>query len=184
MESALLSIDMARSNDPDHEYSFEMFDLRRELLAMVAAEIRDGNPRVAKRKGARMVRQRSEWNGDRNADAFETAFERARELISDDGDTDIEIEDAPSIIRDGDHDGVIQGPEIDGDVAELIHSIDRSGFGDPETTTYPVVDHASGYRVCTCPAQKNFIVCKHTLARVIERNQPAPVDEHRRVVAE
>jgi len=159
----------------DSSYTFEMFDLRRALLAKVAQEIRNGNPRQAKREGKRLVLARSTRNNSRNAKAFATAFENARDLIADDGDVDLEIESAPPVVRFEAHDGAIKGHQIDGPVTELIRSIDRSGWGDPEESVYPVIDHESGYRVCSCPAQKNFIVCKHTLARIIERNQPAPV---------
>jgi hypothetical protein len=159
----------------DTEYSFEMFALRRDLLAMVAEKVREGQPEVAKQKGKTMVLRRSSKHNSRNAEAFETAFENAQDMIAAGGNVELEIEAAPPVLRDEDHDGVIVGSEIDGRVTEIIRSIDNSGWGGSEESIYPVVAHDSGYRVCLCPAQKNFIICKHTLARVIERNKPVPV---------
>jgi len=161
----------------DSDYTFEMFDLRENLLAAVAKQVREGEPRLAEQDGKRMILRNATKNNSQNAKAFQTAFENAQELITDGGDTELKVEEAPALLRDDDHDGVIEGHQIDGRVVELIRSIDRSGWGESEETVYPVVAHDSGHRVCTCPSQKYHIVCKHTLARVIERNEPAPVSQ-------
>lgn len=165
---------MAQSTD---DYEFEMFDLRKRLLAGIAECVREGDFHKAKTEAKHIIRLNAEGNGeavDKQVKAFATSFDKARELVEEGGDTNLEIADMPPILED--HDGEIEGDEIVGDAVELVRSVDRSGFGDPETSLYPVVDHPSGYRVCTCPSQKYHLVCKHTLARIIERDwEDAPV---------
>lgn len=158
------------------EYEFEMFDLRKELLAMVAENAREDQLHRARNEGARRILTRGEGNVEKAAKAFKTSFDKAKEIVEKGGDHDLEIEEMPAILED--HDGEIQPGEIDGKAVELIRSIDQSGFGEPQTSLYPVVDHPSGYRVCTCPSQKYYVLCPHTLARVIERNWPeAPLPD-------
>lgn len=157
------------------EYEFEMFDLRKTVLALVAEHAREDTLSEAKFDGKRLIRRYAESNASKAASAFATAFENAMEMVREDTKLEIEIEDASQRIL-ADHDGEIAPSEIEGEVTELIRSIDKTNFT-TEESEYPVVQHSSGFRVCTCPAQKYYIVCKHTLARVIERNRrevPAP----------
>lgn len=87
---------------------------------------------------------------------FGTIFENAVEIVT--GKKEINIEDA--ILND--HDGEIEPSEIDGESVEVVKSYSGN--------QYPVVQHPSGYRICTCPSQKYQLVCKHTVARILERN--------------
>ncbi len=157
------------------DYQFEMFGLRKQLLALVAECARDDDLRRAKREGASLIRRNANGDADQRrkaAKAFKSSFDRAVETVNDGGDYDLEIADFPSdgILTGDDHDAEIDPTrEIDGSVAELITSIKRERFS-TEKTTYPVIDHPSEFRICTCGAQKYYIVCPHTLARVIERN--------------
>ncbi|ERJ05105.1 Zinc finger SWIM-type protein [Halorhabdus tiamatea SARL4B] len=162
---------MAQSDD----YEFEMFSLRKDTLALVAKEVREGNLTKAKRKGKNEIETRSEGDAQENGKAFVSSFEKGVEMVEAGGDYEIEIADMPSILEE--HDAEIDpNTEINGEAAGVIRSHDHSGFGEAETSTYPVVHHESGFRVCTCAAQKYYIVCPHTLARVIERNwADAPV---------
>lgn len=156
----------------NNDYELEMFPLRRDVLAMVAECARNDELWHAKTKGKRMIRRRANSeNPSKVAKAFATSLENARDIVHERGDHDIVIEDMPPILDD--HDGEIQPSEIQGDAVEVIRSIDTSGYGRAETTVYPVYRHdPSGWRVCSCPSQKYHIVCKHTLARVVERNLP------------
>lgn len=156
------------------EYEFEMFDLRKAVLSTVAEHVRENDFVSAKHNAARLIERRAQGDAsDRRqaAEAFKTSFDRARETIDDGGDYDLDIDPFPA---DGilvDHDAEIDPTtEIDGDVVEVVTSIKDEGWGQTEETVYPVVDHPSGFRICTCGAQKYYIVGPHTLARVIERN--------------
>lgn len=151
------------------DYEFEMFDLRKDVLAAVAEKAREGDLVGAKHEAKRLILRRATKNPSKNANAFETSFEKARDMVTEGGDYDLEIEDMPPIL-DG-HDAEIDpSTEIEGEPIEVITSSEKTGFGEPDTSTYPVVAHPSGFRICTCGAQKYYIICPHTLARVLERN--------------
>lgn len=164
---------MPQTND---NYHFEMFDLRKAVLDTVATHARDDDLDAAKREAKRLIKLRAKPTENTTpaeaASAFGTSFDRAVDTVTGDGDYAIDIEDFPpdGVLRNKYHDGVINpATEIDGDVVEILTS--RKGSGrDEEITVYPVVAHPSGFRICTCPAQRYGIVCPHTLARVIERN--------------
>lgn len=163
------------------DYTFDMFDLRKIVLATVAENVRNDDLVAAKHDAARLIRNQADGDAsDRQqaAKAFKTSFDRARETIEEGGDYDLDIDTFPSDGILHDHDAEIDPTtDIEGDVVEVLTSIKTEGWGQPEKNIYPVVEHQpSGYRVCTCPAQKYYIVCPHTLARIIERNwQAAPV---------
>lgn len=152
-------------------YKFEMGELRKDVLATVAEYARQDDLTTAKHRAKGMISRRADENPVKAAKAFETSFERAVETVKDGGDYDIEIEVMPPILND--HDAEIDPTaEIDGDPVEVITSTKTDGWT-AETSTYPIIDHqSSGFRICTCAAQKYYIVCPHTLSRVIERNWP------------
>ena len=156
-----------------NQYQFEMFQLRKDVLATVAEHARNDELWKAKIEAKRMIRRRADsGNPTKVAKAFATSFKKARAFIEKGGNTELNIKGARNRIL-TDHDsGIDPSTDIEGDVVELIESVDDSGWGEPDVSEYPVVAHPSGYRVCTCPSQQYHIVCKHTLARVIERNWP------------
>lgn len=149
------------------DFTFEMDSLRRDVLAIVAVEIRKGSPQEAKIQGKREIKTRSMTNAREHARAFVSAFDRALKMLEKGGDY-IEVLDTPPIVED--HDAEIDPEtEIHGEIVGTIRAHHRSG--ERETKTYPVVqEEKSGFRVCTCGEQKEHTVCEHTLARVIERN--------------
>jgi len=151
----------------DTEYHFELFDLRRAVLDTVATHARNDDLDRAKDEAKRMIQLRGE-NPEKDASAFETSFDRALETVTDTAEYEIEIEEFPDdgILPAKYHDAAINpSTEIDGDTVEILTSRKEDGL-----SVYPIVSHPSGFRVCTCPAQRYFIVCPHTLARVLERN--------------
>jgi hypothetical protein len=158
----------------EYDYQFEMFDLRKDVLALVAMHVRDGDFVLAKHAAKREILRRAEGDASKAADAFGTSFDKAKEMVQEGGNHAIHIDAMPSILPD--HDAEINpNTEIDGDVVEVVTSVDTSSFRESKSV-YPVVDHPSGFRVCTCGAQKYYITCPHTLARVIEMNwSEAPV---------
>ncbi|WP_167880052.1 hypothetical protein [Halorhabdus rudnickae] len=147
-----------------------MFDLRKRVLAAVAEYAREDRLTQAKHEGARLIQRLGEGDAEKAAQAFRTSFDKAKEMIGEDVGYDLEIREMPPILED--HDGEIEPHEIAGETVEVARSVNKTGFGQRESSLYPIVAHPSGYRVCTCPAQKYYIVCPHTLARVIERNWP------------
>lgn len=161
---------MSQSNTSD--YQFEMFDLRRRVLAGIAECARNDDIHSAKFDAARLIRTHAKGDAEKAAKAFKTSFDRALETVRGTSEYEIDIEEFPAdgILTADDHDAEIDPTrEIDGDVAEIITSTKKEGWSEEETV-YPIVAHPSGFRVCTCGAQKYYIVCPHTLARVIERN--------------
>lgn len=151
------------------DYSFEMSALRKDVLGIVADHVRDGDFAGAKHAAAREIRRHSPENPEQDAKAFRTSFDKAKTMVEDGGRYDIDIDPMPALLPDHDAE-LTPGLEINGEVTEVVTSYDHSGFGDPDTSVYPVVDHGSGFRVCTCGAQKYYTACPHTLARVVERN--------------
>lgn len=152
------------------EYEFEMYETRKQLLRIIAECARDGDLFEARRKCRKVIRRNRHCDMD-DVKHFTTAFENARDIVEGNTDARIEIEDMPSILND--HDGKISPSQIDGEATEVIRSIKPSDswHTDEEVTVYPVYTHKpSGYRVCSCPSQAYSLVCKHTMARVIERN--------------
>lgn len=147
------------------DYNFEMHSLRREILQQLADGSRNCSSRhelnSLKHQLQRYIRRNCEpkqKSRSEVASEFGTIFDNAVDIVT--GRKEIAIEDMPAILDD--HDGAIESSEIDGDAVEVIESY--------SSNMYPVVQHPSGFRVCTCPSQKYQLVCKHTVARIIERN--------------
>ena len=152
------------------DYQFEMFDLRKDVLACVAVNARDDDLIRGRSNAKQMILRRGEGDAAKAAKAFGTSFDKAVEMVKEGGDYDLEIESFPDDGILADHDAEINPTtEIEGDVAEIVTSTDNSSFRS-STSVYPVIDHPSGFRVCTCGAQKYYITCPHTLARVLEMN--------------
>jgi hypothetical protein len=149
-------------------YKFELHDLREDILRKTAEGARccesQYELREVKFEIQKQIRRKvtdTKKSPSEVAQEFGTSFENGIDIVT--GESKMEIEDMPPLLED--HDGAIKPSEIDGESIEVIHT--RTGS---ESTEYPVVNHSSGYRICTCPSQKYHLVCKHTLARIIERN--------------
>lgn len=149
-------------------YEFELHDLREDILRMTAEGARGCESPYELRELKFQIQKYIRRNVTKTkkspaevAQEFGTSFENAVSVVT--GNAEMEIEEMPPLLED--HDGEIQPTEIDGESVEVI----RTG-NSQNPSTYPVVQHDSGYRICTCPSQKYHLVCKHTLARIIERN--------------
>lgn len=149
-------------------YEFELHDLREDILRMTAEGARGCETTYELRELKFQIQKyirRNVTNSKKSptevAQEFGTSFENAVSNVT--GNSNMEIEEMPPLLED--HDGEIEPTEIDGESVEVI----KTGSG-RDSSTYPVVRHSSGYRICTCPSQKYHLMCKHTLARIIERN--------------
>lgn len=155
-----------------YDYTFEMHEARQVIFNKIAEVARECDT-VTDLKLKRMYLKRivrrtvkpKKKSSVKVAEEFETSFKNAIDIVR--GKEIMEIQECSGILTD--HDGEIAPSEIEGSFREIITTKDGS-----ETKIYPVVEYdAEGegnYRICTCPAQKYQLICKHTIARIIERN--------------
>lgn len=151
-------------------YEFEMHDVRKNILKIIAENCREGNTKNAKFDCCDLIRRSPKVTNKRKTlKHFRTSYDKALDIVQGNDKDRIRIEEPWGLIK---NDGAIDSSEVNGELESVVISIKEKKFGKEEKSVYPVYLHESGYSVCSCPSQKFSLVCKHTLARVIERNWP------------
>lgn len=159
----------------EQDYEFKMFEEREQILQKLSDEIMKCETKLELNRAKMDVKAfiRHKIN-TKNKDmsqvlkTFGTSFENAKEMVFTNRENMRFEREFQQIMRYEDHDGEIRPEEIDGNISSMI--IRNKNKETKETKKYPIVEHSSGHRVCTCPSQKYNIVCKHTIARYIIRN--------------
>lgn len=151
--------------------NFELHKFRKNCIEMLEQEIRNCSDKhdlkSLKFEVQRYIRAHAdekEKSPSQVASEFGTCYDNALEYVF--GDEHIEIERVSGIISD--HDGSIDKSDTDGSTSCIIKS--------PSGSKYPIYEVSTpkatveNYRICSCPSQKYHLLCKHTIARLIERN--------------